>query len=54
MSKGRQDTVYHILNGCDKMCRDYIARHNLIVDSLVEAIKLNRNLKSEVYENKQE
>jgi hypothetical protein len=41
--KDRHDTVYHILNGCDRMCGDYIARHNLIVDRLSEAIKLNCN-----------
>jgi hypothetical protein len=51
--KNRQDTVYHILNGCDKMCGDYIARDNLIVDRLSEAIKLNCNLAREIFENTQ-
>jgi hypothetical protein len=50
--KDRQDTVYHILNECDRMCLDYIARHNLIVNRLVKAIKLNWNLKSQVHEDK--
>jgi hypothetical protein len=38
--KDRQDTVSHILNECDKMCWDYIARHNLIVDRLSEQSNL--------------
>jgi hypothetical protein len=34
-------------------CGDYIARHNLIVNRLSQAIKLNCNLASEVHENTQ-
>jgi hypothetical protein len=51
--KDRQDTVYHILNGCDRMYRDYIARHNLIIDRLSEAIKLTCNLASEEFQDTQ-
>jgi selenophosphate synthetase-related protein len=35
------------------MCRYNIARQNLIVDRIVEAIKLNCNIVGEVYEDKQ-
>jgi hypothetical protein len=31
------------------MCRDYIARHNLIADRLEEAIKLNCNYEGSIY-----
>jgi hypothetical protein len=51
--KDKQDTVYHILNGCKRMCGDYIARHNLIADRLVEAINLNCHYEGEIYENRQ-
>jgi hypothetical protein len=51
--KDRQDTVNYILNGCNRMCTDYISRHKLIFDRLSEAIKLNCNLASEVFENTQ-
>jgi hypothetical protein len=30
--KGKQDTVYHILNGWEPTIGDDTARHNLIVD----------------------
>jgi hypothetical protein len=49
--KDRQDTVYHILNECDGMAGDYTTRHNLIVNRLVEAIKLNYRIIGEVNEN---
>jgi hypothetical protein len=49
--KDRQDTVYHILNGCERMAGDYTTRHNLIVNRLVEAIKLNCRILGEVNEN---
>jgi hypothetical protein len=49
--KDRQDIVYHILNGCEGMEGDYTIRHNLIVNRLVEAIKLNCRIIGEVNEN---
>jgi hypothetical protein len=49
--KDRQDTVYHILNGFERMAGDYTTRHNLIVNRLVEAIKLNCRILGEVNEN---
>jgi hypothetical protein len=49
--KDRQDKVYHILNGCDRMTGEYTVRHNLIVNRLVEAIKLNCNIIGKVNEN---
>jgi hypothetical protein len=52
-SKDRWDTVYHILNGCDRICPEYIVRRNLIVNRLVESINLNCRIIGEVQEDKQ-
>jgi hypothetical protein len=49
--KDRQDTVYHILNECKRMCGEYTVKHNLIMNRLVEAIKLNCNIFGDVQEN---
>jgi hypothetical protein len=48
----RQDIIYYVLYGCNPMDDDYITRHNLTVDRLSEAIKLNCNVIGSVHENK--
>jgi chromosome condensin MukBEF ATPase and DNA-binding subunit MukB len=49
--KDQENTVFHILNGSNRMVGNYTASHNLIIDPLSEAIKLNCNVMDALHEN---
>jgi hypothetical protein len=50
--RDRQDTIYHIVNACQKFTGYYTERHNMVVNKLEEAINLLEPNQGEIFKNK--